>query len=296
MPENEGPVREVYAIPDDDIDVRLIQRQIANAIAASKGKKASTDSIKKPLDPIIDKSGAKAEASSEPAPDVAAETPSAEPPSAPVIKVTSGKNINSKEDSMDINELVNDTVADVSLDLLEQLTSKINSEMGVVPEPVEVEPEDTLEDNINSLEQQEEISAVAEINKDNEKTVVTEQICEYPIKQVDSEYIQSLDYLEGDKKYKKYVIYIDEINDEFINTLSVKERKDLINSILHEQDIIRIRRREAERMKHFCNKLLIAVFTVFVLIPILYGLVNFCAKSSIENMNQQRMNFQVLFR
>lgn len=299
MPEETPVQREAYAIPDDDIDLRLIQRQIANAIAASRNGGKAPSSIGKPeLNPIERGDNPGEESSSKDTP--GAEEKSAETPVVADIKVAKKASLNSTEDSMDINELVNDSVADISLDLLEQLTSKINSEMAgnsptdvIISTPsVEV---DEIEENINNIESEEALEVEA-INKENERTVVTEQISEYPINQADVEYIQSLDYLDGDKKYKKYVIYIDDVNVDFIDSLSIADRKQIINSILREQDDIRIARREEEHLRKLVTHILIGVITFFVVIPLMYLLVNTCLEATIDNYRRSQNNFEVLYK
>lgn len=287
--QEEAPVqREIYAIPDDEIDVRLIQRQIANALGQSHGKKSTEKGSGKTTEipPLLE----------------------------PANKPRSSAN--SKEDSMDVNELVKDGETDFSLDLLDQLTNKISSEHNLEEVPVansetetiqsEVNPEvdtsqeeapiDENEESINSVEALEEINTADTINQETEKTIVTEQICEYPINPMDTEYIQTLDYLEGDKRYKKFVIYIDEQNVEFISSLSIQERKDVINSILREQDDIRIQRREEERRKKLITHLLIGIITFIVFIPFLYLLVNQCLEATISNYQRSQNNFEVLYK
>ena len=287
--QEEAPVqREIYAIPDDEIDVRLIQRQIANALGQSHGKKSTEKGSGKTTEipPLLE----------------------------PANK--SRSSASSKEDSMDVNELVKDGETDFSLDLLDQLTNKISSEHNLEEVPVassetetiqsEVNPEvdtsqeeapiDENEESINSVEALEEINTADTINQETEKTIVTEQICEYPINPMDTEYIQTLDYLEGDKRYKKFVIYIDEQNVEFISSLSIQERKDVINSILREQDDIRIQRREEERRKKLITHLLIGIITFIVFIPFLYLLVNQCLEATISNYQRSQNNFEVLYR
>ena len=88
---------------------------------------------------------------------------------------------------------------------------------------------DESEANINTIAAQEEQMVEELINKENERTIVTEQICEYPVNNTDAGFIQALDYLDNDKHYKKYVVYIDEINQEFMDSLTIYERKDIIN-------------------------------------------------------------------
>lgn len=292
--QEEAPVqREIYAIDNDEIDVRLIQRQIANAIGQSQGGKKTTE----------DKTATQAP---------------------PLLESVEKKrsSANSKEDSMDVNDLVKDGETNFSLDLLDQLTSKISSEFNleetsnavakeISSEPIEevtnitereVEDEqeeahlDESEENINSLEANEDLHAEEAMNNEVEKTVVTEQICEYPINPMDIEYIQTLDYLEGDKRYKKFVVYIDEQNVDFITSLSIQERKDIINSILREQDDIRIARREEERRKKLVTHLLIGIITFIVFIPLLYLLVNQCLEATISNYQRSQNNFEVLYK
>ena len=222
----------------------------------------------------------------------------------------------SQEDSLDVNEFMAMSDNDVSLDLLEQLTSRIAAEVGT-GEPKNEEPvsdesqlnEEEIEDEINSLEQpdesetninsveaNEELAEEETINQENEKTIVTEQICEYPVNNFDTEYMQTLDYLEGDKRYKKFVIYIDEENIDYISSLSIQERKDIINSILREQDDLRIARREDARRKKLITHLLIGVITFVVCIPLLYTLVNKCMEATIANYKRSQYNFEVLYK
>ena len=61
-------------------------------------------------------------------------------------------------------------------------------------------------------------------------------ISEKPIEKEVLDYNESLDFLDGNVKYSKYVIYVDPENTEFIESLTVKERKNLINKILREPD------------------------------------------------------------
>ena len=144
--QDEAPVqRESFAIPDDEIDIRLIQRQIANALgsAANGGKQtpapAKTSTEEDENSGVILEHSQKTEEAS----------PVSNPTPPPLLKQEGGsqkrKVKRSHEDSIDINELMNDSANDgISLDLLEQLTSKIMSETGmdvpeVTPEPPPVE-------------------------------------------------------------------------------------------------------------------------------------------------------------
>ena len=246
----------------------------------------------------------------------------------PVTNIPPKKGGRSQEDSMDINELMKDVGEEISLDFLNQLTNKINSEMGYTeeapvapaPEPAPIAPfvlnlggdlekelelanyqmqtgfVDESEANINTAAAEEEQMVEEMINQEVERTVVTEQICEYPVNNMDAEYIQALDYLDGDSRYKKYVIYIDQINFEFIDSLSIQERKELINSILHEQDELRKARLREERRKKLVSILMFIILSVFVLVPLLFLVINKCMEATIVNYRRNQDNWEVLFK
>ena len=220
----------------------------------------------------------------------------------------------STEDSMDINELMFAAEKDISIDFLNQLTNKINSEMGVqdvempkymkkdedefypTPSLPHTERIDESEANINTIAAQEEQMVEELINKENERTIVTEQICEYPVNNTDAGFIQALDYLDNDKHYKKYVVYIDEINQEFMDSLTIYERKDIINSILREQDEVRKARLQEERRRKLVTMLMFVIISVFVLVPLLFLLINKCMEATIMNYRRNQNNWEVLFK
>ncbi len=299
--------KESYAIDNDDIDIRLIQRQIANVstqLATSKPKTKPKDTQEE----INEEEQNPQTPASNTEDSTTSEQTTILPPllkgSTPRIQ----SQMSSKNDSLDVNEFMDMSNNEVSLDLLEQLTNKITSEMGTDSIPSEnseeaieteindIEQPDESEENINRLEANEELAEEETINKENEKTIVTEQICEYPVNNFDTEYMQTLDYLEGDKRYKKYVIYIDEENIDYINSLSIQERKDIINSILREQDDIRIAKREEARRKKLITHLLIGVISFVVCVPLLYLLVNKCMEATISNYKRSQYNFEVLYK
>ncbi len=316
MQNSEPEKRESYAIDNDDVDIRLIQRQITNVmtqISGSGQKQTSAKSEKEEgeqEDTEASKTGNNAN-------DTSTEEASTTTIIPPLLKGSTPRKqsaaANSKEDSLDVNEFMDMSNNEVSLDLLEQLTSRITAEMGskeennelpentvseeeIEDEINEIEQPDESEESINNIEANEELAEEATINQENEKTIVTEQICEYPVNNFDAEYMQTLDYLEGDKRYKKFVIYIDEENVDYISSLSIQERKDIINSILREQDDIRIAKREEARRKKLIAHLLIGIITFVVCIPLLYTLVNKCMEATIANYKRSQYNFEVLYK
>ncbi len=306
MQNTEPEKRESYAIDDDDVDIRLIQRQIANVMAQLPAGDNKTKSQNKNDNDTQETDSTEAAASGTTVipPLLQGKTP----------RNQTGEK--SQDDSLDVNEFMNMSNNEVSLDLLEQLTSRITAEMGTneqteeapspaenseqTPDEEEIEAEinelDESEEHINRIEADEVQAEEATINQESEKTIVTDQICEYPVNNFDSEYMQTLDYLEGDKRYKKFVIYIDEENIDYISSLSIQERKDIINSILREQDDIRLAKREYERRKKLVVHLLIGIITFVICIPLLYAIVNTCLEATIDNYKRSQYNFEVLYK
>ena len=121
-------------------------------------------------------------------------------------------------------------------------------------------------------------------------------IIERPIAQEQIKYNESLDYIDDNVKYSKYVIYIDPENTEFIESLTVKERKNLINKILREQDDIAITKRRLNIIQTAIKHTIIAVITIAIAIPITYGIINASLEASINNYRRSQKYFNTLYK
>lgn len=121
-------------------------------------------------------------------------------------------------------------------------------------------------------------------------------ITEKAITQEQKDYNDSLDFLDGNVKYSKYVIYIDPQNVNFIESLTVKERKNLINKILREQDDIAITKQRFKRMQTIIRHAVIAIVTIAISIPIIYFTINASLEASINNYRRSQLNFEVLYK
>ena len=119
-----------------------------------------------------------------------------------------------------------------------------------------------------------------------EKTLTPEQ----------KNYNDSLDYLDGNVKYSKYVIYIDPQNVDFIENLTVKERKNLINNILREQDDISITKQRFKVIQTIIRHAIVAILTIAISIPVIYFVINASLEASINNYRRSQSNFQTLYR
>ena len=119
-----------------------------------------------------------------------------------------------------------------------------------------------------------------------EKTMTQEQI----------EYNDSLDFLDGNVKYSKYVIYVDPQNVDFIESLTVKERKNLINGILKQQGDIMLTKRRFNVIGTVIRHAIVAILTVTISIPVIYYAINTSLEATINNHRQSQTVWQTLYR
>ena len=122
------------------------------------------------------------------------------------------------------------------------------------------------------------------------------KIVEKPATPQQIEYNDSLDFLDGNVKYSKYVIYINPENLEFFESLTVKERKNLINKIIKEQDGIASTRHKIRVMQSIMKHIIVAILTLLISIPVIYFVINASLEISIDNYRRSQSNFQTLYR
>ena len=121
-------------------------------------------------------------------------------------------------------------------------------------------------------------------------------IVEKPITDDYLEYKDSLDYVDGNVKYSKYVVYIDPENRDFMDSLTVKERKNLINRIIREQDSIAITKRNINKMQTIMVHVIIAILTVTAAIPCIYWAINASLEATINNYRSSQSAFEQLYK
>ena len=122
------------------------------------------------------------------------------------------------------------------------------------------------------------------------------KITEKAITQEQREYNDSLDYLDGNVKYSKYVIYIEPENVEFIESLTVKERKNLINGVLKGQHDVAVTKSRFMLIQTVIRHIIIAILTISISIPIIYYVINASLEASIDNHRRSQSNWQTLYR
>lgn len=95
---------------------------------------------------------------------------------------------------------------------------------------------------------------------------------------------------------KKFVIYIEPENIDFIEGLSIKDRKRVINRVLHYEDEDVRRKKERKERAKFTNQVIIMVLTVVVSLPIFFLLLNKSIEMTIVNYQQAQQNFVKLYK
>ncbi len=145
--------------------------------------------------------------------------------------------------------------------------------------------DDIVEDKSAQERTDEPIEKISQGNI-TEKSISKEQI----------EYNDSLDFLDGNVKYSKYVIYVDPQNVDFIESLTVKERKNLINGILKQQGDIALTKRRFKVIETVVRHVIVAILTITISIPVIYYAINASLEATINNHRQSQTVWQTLYR
>ena len=139
-------------------------------------------------------------------------------------------------------------------------------------------------------------AAFSDNTEENIEQVSNGNITERAFTPAQKNYNDSLDFLDGNVKYSKYVIYIDPQNVDFIDSLTVKERKNLINNILREQDDIAITKHRFKVINTVIKHVVVAILTITVSIPIIYWTINASLEATINNYRRSQTIFQTLYK
>lgn len=175
--------------------------------------------------------------------------------------------------------------AKLNKNLNEQTKNQIDPQKNIIQDPGQI----NFQENTTILPKN------ANVN-DNINAVSGGNIMEHPISQDKLDYKNSLDYLDDNTKYSKYVIYIDPENKSFIDSLTVKERKNLINRILREQDAIDVTKHKLGKMQTIIKHIIVAILTILMAVPCIYWAVNTSLETTINNYRQSQSAFEVLYR
>ena len=170
---------------------------------------------------------------------------------------------------------------------IKKYKAKLNKQQETGGKDKKEEPEDTISSTAFS-------STID--NSENIEQITKGNISERAITQEQKNYNDSLDFLDGNIKYSKYVIYIDPQNVDFIDSLTVKERKNLINKILREQDDIAITKQRFKIINTIIKHAIVAILTITLSIPVIYWTINASLEATINNYRRSQTIFQTLYK
>lgn len=161
------------------------------------------------------------------------------------------------------------------------------------PETIKEEP--IQEENIQEkFEENEDDLIFDELSDDELSKHLKEGLSELSIPGIDEETETVSEKI--DKNAKKYVIYIDSDNIDFIESLSMDERRDVINRILKEQNEFIQKRKKREAREMLVKNVLIMVLTFIVSFPIIFFVVNKSTELTVLNYKRAKDNFSKLYR
>lgn len=101
---------------------------------------------------------------------------------------------------------------------------------------------------------------------------------------------------KGDADSKKYVIYINSDNIDFMESLSQDERKNIINRVLKNQNQLSIEKKKRDEKVEYTAHVILACITFIVVFPIMFIGVNKALEATISNYQQAKSNFSKLYR
>lgn len=95
---------------------------------------------------------------------------------------------------------------------------------------------------------------------------------------------------------KKYVIYVEPDNINYMEGLSIKDRKNVVNKILREQNLLSVKEKEAARRKKFLKHFAFACIIFIIAFPIMFFIVNTSMMATMKNYQQAKDNFSKLYK
>lgn len=199
----------------------------------------------------------------------------------------------SENDPIDVNNLLTLADSDITPDLLIQLEQRAKEEQD------KMNLTEKKEEKENPL--QENIQIPEGLPAENGAVNITGEIMERPKtpEETPPPQEQSIDPLEEAKMnavYKKYVIYIDKDNEKYIDSLSIAERKQLINEVLHDQRNLSEAQRREQQRKEAVTKLILGIVTFIIAVPLIYLIFNISMEATIQNYKHSKSNFEVLYK
>lgn len=155
------------------------------------------------------------------------------------------------------------------------------------------------EPEIEEFEIEEEIpiqeEIVAEIEEEEPAVPLFEESTEPDFSQILPTFMQTIP-TEVNSSAKKYVIYIEPENIDFMEKLSLDERKVVINNMIKEHTQNLFAQNKEKAREKFMRHAVIATLTVILGFPILFFIVNKSVEITIANYKIAQENFIRLYR
>ncbi len=151
-----------------------------------------------------------------------------------------------------------------------------------------------VEDENNSMELDSFVQSVTDDNQNQQETNI--------IPQEQEDFNLTVNPPKSDEKQKllpgekKYIIYINPENIDFIEAMTINERKKIINRLLKEEDATLKKNKMMRERAKFINQVIIMVITVVVSLPIFFILLNKSIEVTILNYQQSQQNFVKLYK
>jgi len=175
----------------------------------------------------------------------------------------------------------------------ETVVEEVPQEEEIVEEKAEIQATEITQTNAEPPA----INNTVEVTENKEiENLTSGNITEKPVNKTQLDYTQELDYLDDNVKYTKYIVYVNPENTEFIESLTVKERKNLINRLLREQDDIAITKRRLALAQTIIKHSIIAIITIAITIPLAYWTINASLEASINNYRRSKVMFKTLYK
>ena len=176
-----------------------------------------------------------------------------------------------------------------------------------IDEPKEGDEESPTEElseiNFDEIEQAsdeiEQASDEIEEEEEEEENIPEGEISNEELKEkLESELpdINSRNQEIPNKDIKKYVVYVDSENVNFVDNLSINERKKIVNKILKEQNEVTKRQKQIEDRVQFIKHAIVASLTLIICFPILFFLVNKSLEATLLNYQKSRESFVRLYK
>lgn len=216
-----------------------------------------------------------------------------------------------QNDSIEVNNLISLMDSDITPDLLAQLEQRARAEQEKLEttqdnkDSTQEQAQETTAETEQNLLVQEDIQIPEGLPGEGGAVNITGEIMERPKPQeqeppkhpvLPQETSDPLEEAKLNAIYKKYVIYINPNNEKYLDSLSLQERKELINKILYEQNEIAESERAEKLRIQRTIKLAIAIATFVITVPLAYFIFNVSLEATIQNYRHSKSNFEVLYK